>query len=108
MSYEDFEEEYFKNRPAEPYCENEQPDLWAQIVAYAESNLKRAYEAGQDEALKKNSMENCQLPDNQQLMKTMDEKIKKEEIKKIAGLYEQRCCWYEIELGSICIRFCDD
>lgn len=53
MTFEEFEEEYFKNRPEEPYCEDVRPDLWAQIVAYAESNLRLAYEAGRTEALKK-------------------------------------------------------
>lgn len=50
MTFEEFEEEYLKDRPVEPYCEDERSDLWAQIVAYAESNLRLAYEAGRDEA----------------------------------------------------------
>lgn len=75
MTFEEFEEEYLRNRPPEPYCENEQPDLWAQIVAYAESNLKQAYEAGREDALKKISIE--KLPDNQQLIKIINEEIKK-------------------------------
>ena len=33
MTFEKFEEEYLRNRPTEPYCENEQPDLWAALVA---------------------------------------------------------------------------
>ena len=105
MTFEKFEEEYLRNRPTEPYCENEQPDLWAALVAYAEFHLKRAYEAGQDEALKKISME--KLSDNQQLIKIINEEIKKavcehlslkEHCEPYSETYVQ-LCWDDTELG---------
>jgi len=106
MTFEEFVEEYFKDRPAEPYCEDERPDLWAQILVYAESNLKRAYEAGREDALKKISIEKGKE-------RGLETKILTEEIKKVvcehlsleencgsSGIYA-RLRWDDTELGSI-------
>ena len=41
MSYLDFEKEYIKDRPIEPYSEN-----WANLTRYAEDNLQKAYNFG--------------------------------------------------------------
>ena len=49
MSYLDFEKEYIKDRPIEPYSENEDAFDWANLTRYAEDNLQRAYNFGYDE-----------------------------------------------------------
>ena len=41
MSYLDFEKEYIKDHPIEPYSEN-----WANLTRYAEDNLQKAYNFG--------------------------------------------------------------
>lgn len=49
MTYMDFEKEYIKDRPTEPYSENEDASDWANIAHYAEDNLQRAFNLGYNE-----------------------------------------------------------
>ena len=49
MTYLDFEKEYIKDRPIEPYSENEDASNWANLTRYAEDNLQKAYNFGYDE-----------------------------------------------------------
>ena len=49
MTYLDFEKEYIKDRPTEPYSENENASDWANLTRYAEDNLQKAYNFGYDE-----------------------------------------------------------
>lgn len=46
MSYLDFEKEYIKDRPIEPYSENENASDWANLTRYAEDNLQKAFNLG--------------------------------------------------------------
>jgi hypothetical protein len=46
MTYLDFEKEYIKDRPIEPYSENEDASDWANLTRYAEDNLQRAFNLG--------------------------------------------------------------
>lgn len=46
MTYIDFEKEYIKNRPTEPYSENEDASNWANLTYYAEDNLQKAFNLG--------------------------------------------------------------
>lgn len=46
MTYLDFEKEYIKDRPTEPYSDNEDASDWANIAHYAEDNLQRAFNLG--------------------------------------------------------------
>jgi hypothetical protein len=46
MTYLDFEKEYIKDRPTEPYSENEDASNWANLTRYAEDNLQKAYNFG--------------------------------------------------------------
>ena len=46
MRYLDFEKEYIKDRPTEPYSENEDASSWANLTHYAEDNLQRAFNLG--------------------------------------------------------------
>lgn len=46
MTYLDFEKEYIKDRPTEPYSDNEDASNWANIAHYAEDNLQRAFNLG--------------------------------------------------------------
>ena len=46
MTYLDFEKEYIKDRPTEPYSDNEDASDWANIAHYAEDNLQRAFNFG--------------------------------------------------------------
>ena len=46
MTYLDFEKEYIKDRPIEPYSDNEDASDWANIAHYAEDNLQRAFNLG--------------------------------------------------------------
>ncbi len=46
MTYLDFEKEYIKDRPTEPYSDNEDACDWANITHYAEDNLQRAFNLG--------------------------------------------------------------
>ena len=46
MTYLDFEKEYIKDRPIEPYSENEDASYWANLTRYAEDNLQRAFNLG--------------------------------------------------------------
>ena len=111
MTFEEFEKEYFKNRPQEPYCENERPDLWAQIVAYAESNLRLAYEKGWDDAMKKISIEKEKdvVSLREEIKKVVCEHLSlKENCEPYSGMHAE-LCWDDTELGSVCLRgFGDD
>ena len=49
MTYIDFEKEYIKDRPIEPYSENGDASDWANLTRYAEDNLQKAYNFGYDE-----------------------------------------------------------
>ena len=53
MRYLDFEKEYIKDRPTEPYSENEDASSWANIVYYAEDNLQKAFNLGYCECFHK-------------------------------------------------------
>lgn len=53
MTYLDFEKEYLKDRPIEPYCANENPGDWAELAKYAEDNLQAAYNRGYCECFHK-------------------------------------------------------
>jgi hypothetical protein len=46
MTYLDFEKEYIKDRPIEPYSENEDASDWANLTRYAEDNLQKAFNLG--------------------------------------------------------------
>ena len=46
MTYMDFEKEYIKDRPVEPYSDNEDASDWANIAHYAEDNLQKAFNLG--------------------------------------------------------------
>ena len=46
MTYLEFEKEYIKNRPTEPYLDNEDASDWANIAHYAEDNLQKAFNLG--------------------------------------------------------------
>lgn len=39
----ELEEEYYANRPTEPYSEEDSPSSWANIAYYAEENLDKAF-----------------------------------------------------------------
>ena len=53
MTYIDFEKEYIKDRPIEPYSENEGASDWAKLTSYAEDNLQKAFNLGYCECLHK-------------------------------------------------------
>lgn len=53
MTYLDFEKEYIKDRPIEPYSENEDASNWANLTRYAEDNLQRAFNLGYCECFHK-------------------------------------------------------
>ena len=40
MTYLDFEKEYIKDRPTEPYSENENASDWANLTRYAEKFIE--------------------------------------------------------------------
>ena len=111
MSYEEFEEEYFKNRPVEPLQKYVSPDLWAALVTYAEFHLKRAYEKGWDDAMKKISVEKGKevFPLREEIRKIVCEHLSlKENCEPYSGMYAE-LCWDDTELGSVCLRgFGDD
>lgn len=46
MTYLDFEKEYIKDRPTEPYSDNEDASDWANIAHYAEDNLQKVFNLG--------------------------------------------------------------
>ena len=46
MTYMNFEKEYIKDRPTEPYSENEDASDWANLTRYAEDNLQKAFNLG--------------------------------------------------------------
>ncbi len=58
MTYLDFEKEYIKDRPIEPYSENEDSSDWANLTRYAEDNLQRAFNLGYCECEKKHEWHN--------------------------------------------------
>ena len=53
MTYMDFEKEYIKDRPIEPYSENEDASDWANLSRYAEDNLQKAFNLGYCECFHK-------------------------------------------------------
>lgn len=53
MTYLDFEKEYIKDRPIEPYSENEDASDWANLTRYVEDNLQKAFNLGYCECEKK-------------------------------------------------------
>ena len=47
FTFEEWADEHYNdNRPVEPCCASENPELWAEIVDYAEDKLKEAFDAG--------------------------------------------------------------
>ena len=58
MTYLDFEKEYIKDRPIEPYSENEDASDWANLTRYAEDNLQKAFNLGYCECEKGNEWHN--------------------------------------------------
>ena len=46
FTFEEWEKGYCDDRPIEPCCASENPELWAEIVDYAEDKLKEAFDAG--------------------------------------------------------------
>ena len=46
FTFEEWEKGYYDDRPVEPCCASENPELWAEIVDYAEDKLKESFDAG--------------------------------------------------------------
>ena len=93
MTYLDFEKEYIKDRPTEPYSDNEDASDWANIAHYAEDNLQRAFNLGYCECYHKtkdiikkltesirflNSHRNTELSDVDEFLKDAEKFIKRE------------------------------
>lgn len=43
MTKEELEKDYYADRPAEPYSDDDNPNDWANIAHYAEENLEKAF-----------------------------------------------------------------
>ena len=51
FTFEEWEKGYNDDRPVEPCCASENPELWAEIADYAEDKLQTAFIAGQQSVL---------------------------------------------------------
>lgn len=44
--WEEFDKRYCSNRPCEPFCSDNEAEMWFEIACYAEDHIKQAFLAG--------------------------------------------------------------